>query len=128
VHAIAWWDKKYKEPIYLVTNVKNARQACRWYKKRFSIETFFSDQKSRGFHLHKSHLCDPDRLFRLMMAACLAYIWIIFLGVLDHKEKWIPIIHRKDRCDLSLFQLGLRLLSYFLNEEKSIPILKLEPL
>jgi hypothetical protein len=128
VHAIAWWDKKYKEPIYLVTNVKNTRQACRWYKKRFSIETFFSDQKSRGFHLHKSHFSDPDRLFRLMMAACLAYIWIIFLGVLAEKEGWTAIIHRADRCDLGLFQLGLRLLSYFLNEGKSIPTLKLEPL
>lgn len=121
VHAIAWWDKKYKEPIYLVTNVKNTRQACQWYKKRFSIETFFSDQKSRGFHLHKSHLSDPERLFRLMIAACLAYIWIIFLGVLAQKERWVPIIHRKDRCDLSLFQLGLRLLSYFLNEGMPIP-------
>jgi len=128
VHAIAWWDKKYKEPIYLVTNVKNTRQACRWYKKRFSIETFFSDQKSRGFHLHKSHLSDPDRLFRLMIAACLAYIWIIFLGVLAEKEGWTSIIHRADRCDLGLFQLGLRLLSYFLNKGKPIPNLKLEPL
>lgn len=31
------------------------------YAKRFRIETFFSDQKSRGFHLHKSHLSDPVR-------------------------------------------------------------------
>jgi hypothetical protein len=27
-----------------------------------------------------------------------------------------------DRCDLSLFQLGLRLLDYFLNQEVEIPV------
>ena len=32
------------------------------------------------------------------------------------------IIHRTDRCDLSLFQLGLRLLEYFLNQEMDIPV------
>jgi hypothetical protein len=26
------------------------------------IETFFSDQKSRGFNIHKSHLSDTVRL------------------------------------------------------------------
>jgi hypothetical protein len=42
------------------------------YRKRAHIETFFSDQKSRGFHIHKSHLRDPARLSRLLIAACLA--------------------------------------------------------
>ena len=85
-------------------------------------ETFFSDQKSRGFHLHKSHLADPQRLSRLLIAACLASIWIIYLGSICMKERWISIIHRGDRCDLSLFQLGLRLLDHFLNEDVAIPV------
>ena len=92
------------------------------YRKRFGIETFFSDQKSCGFHLHKSHLSEPERLSRLLIAACLAYIWIIYLGDLCVKEEWTPIIHRTDRCGLSLFQLGLRLLAHFLNEDLSIPV------
>ena len=33
-----------------------------------------------------------------------------------------PIIHRSDRCNLSLFQLGLRLLDYLLNEGCTIPV------
>jgi hypothetical protein len=44
-----------------------------------TIETFFSDQKSRGFHLHKSHIADATRLARLLIAACLAYIWMDLL-------------------------------------------------
>ena len=122
VTIIAWWAKNNEEPIYLVTNVKSPKDACSYYSKRFRIETFFSDQKSRGFNIHKSHISDPVRLSRLMIAACLAYIWIIFLGVLASEQGWVKIIHRTDRCDLSLFQLGLRLLEHFLDYDISIPV------
>lgn len=122
VLAIAWWDAQYEEPIYLVTNMELVREACHWYSKRCQIETFFSDQKSRGFNLHKSHISDPARLARLLIAACLAYIWIIYLGVIAKRDDWVKIIHRTDRCDLSLFQLGLNLLEHFLNEHLPIPV------
>lgn len=122
VHAVAYWKQGYQDPLYLITNFELAEEACYWYAKRFRIETFFSDQKSRGFHLHKSHLSDPKRLARLMIAACLAYLWIIYLGVLAIRGGWHRTIHRTDRCDLSLFQLGLRLIEYLLNEGKSIPV------
>jgi hypothetical protein len=118
VHALIWWEEGYQEPLFLVTNLPNAAEAVRQYRRRFRIETFFSDQKSRGFHLHKSHLSDPDRLSRLMIPACLAYLWIIFLGVIAQQDGWVAKIHRGDRCDLSLFQLGLRLLDYFLNPNR----------
>jgi hypothetical protein len=42
-----------------------AEEACCSDQKRFRIETVFSDQKSRGFHLHQSHISDPQRLARL---------------------------------------------------------------
>ena len=116
------WAKGYQDPLYLLTNMGVADEACRLYAKRFCIETFFSDQKSRGFHLHKSHLSDPVRLTRLLMAACLAYIWIIYLGALCEQDGWVSIIHRGDSCDLSLFQLGLRLLDYLLSEDSTIPV------
>ena len=38
------------------------------------------------------------------------------------KEGWVRVIHRRHRCDLSLFQLGLRLLEHLLNEEMTIPV------
>jgi hypothetical protein len=116
------WAKGCKDPLYLLTNMASADDACRLYAKRFCIETFFSDQKSRGFHLHQSHLSDPTRLTRLLMVACLAYIWIIYLGALCEQDGWVSIIHRGDRCDLSLVQLGLRLLDYLLSEDYTIPV------
>ena len=122
IMVLCCWAKGYQEPLYLVSNMLTAEEACRWYEKRFRIETFFSDQKSRGFHLHKSHISDPQRLSRLLIAACLAYIWIIYLGSLCEKAGWREHIHRKKRCDLSLFQLGLRFLEHCLNEELPIPV------
>ena len=122
VQAVVWWKIGWKEPVYLVTNLETAEEARYWYRRRFRIETFFSDQKTRGFHLDKSHISDPERLSRLMMATCLAYIWIIYLGVIAKRDDWVAIIHRPDRCDLSLFQLGLSLLGHFLDECMAIPV------
>ncbi len=120
--AIAWWDDQYSDPIYLISNLSVLEDPCDWYSLRFVIETLFSDQKSRGFHLNKSHLSDPSRLAQLMIAACLAYIWMVYLGALCIADGYNRIIHRTDRCDLSLFQLGLRLLEYLLNQEMDIPV------
>jgi len=122
VLLLCCWAKGHAEPLYLVSNMSSAEEAIEYYTKRFRIETFFSDQKSRGFNIQKSHLTDPQRLSRLLIASCLAYIWVVYLGSLCQKEGWQSIIHRRKRCDLSLFQLGLRLLEHFLNEQLPIPV------
>lgn len=122
VTVIAWWERGYQEPIFLVTNCDLPAEACYWYKKRFRIETFFSDEKSRGFNLHKSHLADPTRLSVLMIAACLAYLWIVYLGLTTLREDRVKLIHRSDRCDWSLFRLGLAWLNHLLNEGLDIPV------
>ena len=122
VTVIAWWEAGYLEPIFLVTNFELAGEACYWYKKRFHIETFFSDEKSRGFYLHKSHLSDPDRLSILMIAACLAYLWIVYLGLVVIRNDCVKVIHRTDRCDWSLFRLGLAWFDHLLNESLPIPV------
>ncbi len=81
VNLIGWWGGRYEKPIYLISNIDNPYRACKYYRRRYQIETFFSDQKSRGFHIHKSHLSNPERLSRMLIAACLAYIWIITQGI-----------------------------------------------
>ena len=122
VNLIVWWGKEHKDPIYLVSDLKSKTEACKFYKKRFRIETFFSDQKSRGFHIQKSHISNPDKLARLLMAVCLAYIWIVYLGNLCMNIGAQKLIHRANRCDLSLFQLGLRYLKHILNDGIKIPV------
>jgi hypothetical protein len=122
VMVLCCWARGEMEPLYLVSNMSSAEDAITHYKKRFRIETFFSDQKSRGFHIQKSHIEEPQRLSRLLIALCLAYIWMVYLGSLCKTDGWQGIIHRGNRCDLSLFQLGLRLLEHFLNEGRPIPV------
>jgi len=122
VMVLSCWAKGDHEPRYWVSNMEVAEEACRSDQKRFRLETFFSDQKSRGFHLHKSPISDPQRLARLFIAAWLAYIWIVYFGSVGAREGWRRIIHRMQRCDGSLFQLGMRLLEYFLNEDLPIPV------
>lgn len=121
VNILGIWEAAYDAPIYLVTNMLDLDAALALYRKRAHIETFFSDQKSRGFHLHKSHLSDPQRLTRLLIAACLAYLWIVYLGVCALCDDWLKRLHRQDRCDLSLFRLGLRLLARCLQDDIPIP-------
>ncbi len=93
VSIVGWWIKENKKPTYLVTNMDSAHEVCKFYSKRIYIETFFSDQKTRGFNLHKSHISDPSRLSRLMIATCLAYIWLIHLGEICVDKGWNEVIH-----------------------------------
>lgn len=127
VHVIVWHEQGYAEPVYLVTRLALAEEALHWYGHRFRIETLFSDQKSRGFHLHKSHLSDPDRLSRLLLAAALAYLWMVYLGVTALHQGWYKQFHRSDRVELSLFLLGLRLLDHMLNEAWAILVVFIPP-
>ena len=118
---IGCWEEGEKDPIYLVSNLASPEEAVALYEKRALIETLFSDQKERGFHIQASHLNKPERLARLLIATALAYIWVVYLGIHASRPSWQRRIHRTDRCDLSLFQLGLRLLSYCLKEGFPIP-------
>jgi hypothetical protein len=121
VNILAIWEIAYDAPIYLVTNMLDLDAAWAAYRKRAHSETFFSDQKSRGFQMHKSHLSDPTRLTRLLIASCLAYIWLVYLGVCTLRDGWLKRLHRQDRCDLSLFRLGVRLLARCLKDHIPIP-------
>jgi hypothetical protein len=89
VTAIAWWGDDQKEPLFLVTNFLSVSKACDYYAMRFTIETFFSDQKSRGFNIDKSHLSCPLRLRRLLFASCLAYLWVIFFWYLGIGDRFV---------------------------------------
>jgi len=62
--VLCGWAKGSHEPLYVVSNRATAEEAWRLYEKRCRIETFFADQKSRGFPIHKSHISAVQRLSR----------------------------------------------------------------
>lgn len=129
VTAIAWWDDPYEHPIFLITNSeKSFAETCRLYGQRYKIETIFSDQKSRGFNIHKSHLSHPNRVSRLLLATSIAYVWLIYLGVeISQDESRRRIIDRTNRTDKSLFRLGLDWFIYSMTREVDINVLFAPP-
>lgn len=122
--VVAQWAKPHKKPIYLVSNHACLQDVCRFYDKRFKIETLFSDKKSRGFNIHKSHLRHPQRIARLLLAAALAYIWMVYMGaaVADDDDKR-SLVDRPNRTDKSLFRLGLDWLKYVLTHDLPFDVL-----
>jgi len=46
---------------------------------------------------------------------------MVYLGVCAVHPDWMKCLHREDRCDLSLFRLGLRLLARCLKDQIPIP-------
>lgn len=118
VMVVGIWDEKYDKPIYLVSNMDCAKSAEEAYLKRFTIETLFSDQKGRGFGIDKSHISAPERLERVLLATCLAYLWMVYFGVMVIKQKkWDLVDHT--RQDKSLFRLGMDWLDRVLNLDLS---------
>lgn len=121
LQAICWWAAQEKAPLYLLTNMDLAEEACYWYRYRFRIETLFSDKKTRGFAIDKSHLADPARLSRLFLATALAYIWIVYLGITCIRSGNRAVIDRVGRRDKSLFRLGLDWLKHLLKHDLPLP-------
>ena len=122
--AVADWRPPHKRPLYLISNHACLHDICRFYSKRFKIETLFSDKKSRGFNIHKSHLRHPERVARLLLAAALAYIWMVYLGcTIADDEKRRRLIDRPNRTDKSLFRLGLDWLKYVLTRDIDFNVL-----
>ncbi|MDQ2996599.1 MAG: transposase [Chloroflexota bacterium] len=115
------WETNQDTPIYLVTSLSDPTAAADWYRLRFRIENMFANHKSRGFQIHKSHLTTPERLARLVLATTLAYLWVHEVAMFAQAQGWVGQFHRTDRCDLSLFQIGLRAMLYAQRERKRIP-------
>jgi uncharacterized phosphosugar-binding protein len=44
--VLSCWAKGYQEPLYLVSNMDAAEEACRYDQKRFRIETFIMYPKN----------------------------------------------------------------------------------
>ena len=70
----------------------------------------FGDMKKHGFDLESSMLRSFPRLSRLTLAVAFLYAWMISTGAdAIHKRKR-HLVDVKSRRDLSLFQIGMRII------------------
>jgi len=123
VNLLAYWQPGEKEPWLLATNLPDLQIALRFYKRRMWIEEMFGDLKKHGFDLEASMLHSFLRLSRLTLAVAFLYVWLISTGGRTIKQGLRHLIDRKDRRDLSIFQIGLRFIERLL--VNSQPILHL---
>jgi hypothetical protein len=124
VNILIVWNAAKKCHWFFVTNFDTPAEAQKWYRKRFTTETLFSDFKGRGFHLDATGLWIPERVNRLVMVAAMAYIFTVLLGVEAIVSGVFRHLVRTDAFYHSLFQLGLIYLDHILNEYLSFPELR----
>ena len=107
ISIAAYWAKGEEMPWFIVTDTEEATYlTLRTYSRRMWIEELFGDLQGGGFHLHRSRLYDPARLSRLVLAVCLAYLWLMHVGAYVVKRGWRKLVDRRARRDRSLVEIG----------------------
>lgn len=108
VSVLIHWQKGEKEPWCLATNLPEASLTLRYYRRRMWIEEMFADFKKHGFDLESTMLRNAPRLSRLTLAVVFLYVWLLSIGSRVIRAGLRHFVDRKDRRDLSLFQIGFR--------------------
>ena len=108
VSALIYWQIGEKQPWCLATNLPDASLTLRYYRRRMWIEEMFGDFKKHGFDLETTMLCHAPRLSRLTLAVAFLYVWLLSVGSRTIRTGLRHLVDRKDRRDLSIFQIGLR--------------------
>jgi hypothetical protein len=122
VNLLAHRAKGEDEPWCLATNLPDKQMALKAYARRVWIEEMFGDMKEHGFDLESTRLQDFLRLSRLTLAVALLYVWLISVGAQTIHAGQRHLVDRKERRDLSIFQIGLRFLERRLINELSFCI------
>jgi len=109
------------EPWFLLTNLPADGHVLSLYRKRFWIEEMFRDFKEQGFRLECTHVREAERISRLLLGLCVAYVWLVNAGIWVSKRRLRrKIDHRRER-QLSWFQIGMRYLQHSLASTKHTP-------
>jgi hypothetical protein len=113
-NLLAYWKVGEDEPWCLATNLPGRKSTLQAYARRMWIEEMFGDLKRHGFDLECTMLRHADRLSRLTLAVALLYVWSISIGTKVIQNSQREQVDRKDRRDLSIFQIGLRFIERLL--------------
>ena len=127
MNLLAHWEPGYDDPWLLATNLSRRGDALRAYRRRMWIEEMFGDMKGHGFDLESTHLRHSLRLSRLTLAVAMLYIWLLVSGTRAIKNGQRHLVDRKDRHDLSVFQIGLRIVERCLVNDLPF-VIRLQPI
>jgi hypothetical protein len=122
VSVLIYWQKGEKQPWCLATNLPDAALTLRYYRRRMWIEEMFADFKKHGFDLESTMLRNSPRLSRLTLVVAFLYVWLLSVGSRTIRSGLRHFVDRKDRRDLSLFQIGLRFIDRCLLQSLSFSL------
>jgi DDE family transposase len=74
-------EKGHPEPWIIAMHCKPSDYRTLDYGMRWGIEPMFSDFKSRGFSITKTHLKHCDRIERLILVLTIALYWAVSIGM-----------------------------------------------
>lgn len=106
VWLVLHWAKGEDDPWFLISDQTDLRSLLRLYRCRMWMEEMFGDMKQHGFDLEATHLRHSERIERLMLAVCIAFVWLFNLGAWVVKNSQRHLIDHKSRRDKSYFRLG----------------------
>jgi len=121
-NLLAHWQRGEKEGWCLATNLPDRSMALRYYRRRMWIEEMFGDFKKHGFDLESTRLRHFLRLSRLTLAVAYLYVWLISIGGRAIHRGLRHLVDRKDRRDLSIFQIGFRYIQRRLANASSVRV------
>jgi hypothetical protein len=110
VNLLVHWEIGEDEPWCLATNLPDRQMTLRFYARRMWIEEMFGDLKKHGFDLESTMLRHFIRLSRLTLAVALLYSWLVSEGVKTVRAGLRHLVDRRERRDLCIFQIGLRII------------------
>ena len=120
--VLVYWKKGEKEPWCLATNMADRKLVLQSYQRRMWIEEMFGDLKRHGFDLESTMLRTADHLSRLTLVVAYLFDWLISAGARIIRVGLRHLVDRKDRRDLSLFQIGWRFIDRQLLRLLSFPL------
>lgn len=106
--VLVYWKAGEKEPWCLATNMSDPKLVLQSYQRRMWIEEMFGDLKKHGFDLESTMLRTAEHLSRLTLVVAYLFDWLISAGTKVINLGQRHLVDRKDRRDLSLFQIGWR--------------------
>jgi hypothetical protein len=119
---ILHWDKGEDEPWFLVSDQAGQRRLIRVYQVRMWTEEMYGDMKGHGFDLEATHLDNPNRISRLVLGVCIAFVWFITLGSWIFKRGFRHFVDHKSRRDKSYFRIGWDWIERCIRLQLPVPI------
>ena len=80
-------EEGHPEPWIIAMDCKPSSYNTLDYGMRWGIEPMFSDFKSKGFSITKTHLKHPDRIERLILVLTIGLYWAVSTGMEPEKTR-----------------------------------------